>query len=168
MADGDAAAITWDQWRAARPDLDLAPMTLFGGLKRAHAMLELLLEPVFETSPISSAEFDVLFHLRHAPSPVIARRLAQTMDKSAAALSKTLTKLEQRGLVQRAANPADKRSALVTISEQGAAAVDEVMPRRLVLEDEAIATLTDRQRADVARAFRVIGNALGSTARVRG
>ena len=45
MADGDAAAITWDQWRAARPDLDLASMTLFGGLKRAHAMLELLLEP---------------------------------------------------------------------------------------------------------------------------
>jgi DNA-binding MarR family transcriptional regulator len=166
MAGSEAA--TWDQWRAARPDLDLTPMTLFGGLKHANAMLEFLLEPVFETSAISSSEFDVLFHLRHAPEPIIARRLAQTMGKSAAALSKALTKLERRGLVKRVANPADKRSALVTISDTGAAAVDDVIPRRLVLEAEVIDALTDRQSSDVARAFRVIGGALETAARRRG
>ena len=165
MADNEAT--TWDQWRAARPDLDLTPMTLFGGLKHAHAMLEFLLEPVFETSAISSSEFDLLFHLRHAPEPIIARRLAQTMGKSAAALSKTLTKLERRDLVKRVANPADKRSALVTISDAGAAAVDDVIPRRLVLEAEVIGALTDRQGSDLARAFRVIGGALETAARRR-
>ncbi|HEV7975316.1 MarR family winged helix-turn-helix transcriptional regulator [Amycolatopsis sp.] len=166
MAGSEAA--TWDQWRAVRPDLDLTPMTLFGGLKHANAMLEFLLEPVFETSAISSSEFDVLFHLRHAPEPIIARRLAQTIGKSAAALSKALTKLERRGLVKRVANPADKRSALVTISDTGAAAVDDVIPRRLVLEAEVIDALTDRQGSDVARAFRVIGGALETAARRRG
>jgi len=154
----DNEATTWDQWRAARPDLDLTPMTLFGGLKHAHAMLEFLLEPVFETSAISSSEFDLLFHLRHAPEPIIARRLAQT---------KTLTKLERRDLVKRVANPADKRSALVTISDAGAAAVDDVIPRRLVLEAEVIGALTDRQGSDLARAFRVIGGALETAARRR-
>jgi DNA-binding MarR family transcriptional regulator len=163
----DSETATWEQWRTARPDLDLTAMTLFGGLKHAHAMLEYLLEPVFETSAISSSEFDVLFHLRHAPEPLIARRLAQTMGKSAAALSKALTKLEKRGLVKRVANPADKRSALVTISDEGAAAVDDVIPRRVVLEAEVIDALTDRRRADVALAFRVIAGALETAARRR-
>ncbi|WP_290050036.1 MarR family winged helix-turn-helix transcriptional regulator [Amycolatopsis solani] len=167
MANGEGVAVAWDQWRTERPDLDLASMALFGGLKHAHAMLELLLEPVFETSSINSAEFDVLFHLRHAPEPVIARRLAQTMGKSAAALSKALTKLERRGLVVRAANPVDKRSFLVTISDAGAAAVDQAMPRRLALESEVVEALTGRQRADIARAFRVIGDVLETTARRR-
>jgi DNA-binding MarR family transcriptional regulator len=90
------------------------------------------------------------------------------MGKSAAALSKALTKLERRGLVKRVANPADKRSALVTISDTGAAAVDDVIPRRLVLEAEVIDALTDRQSSDVARAFRVIGGALETAARRRG
>ncbi|MEV6644401.1 MarR family transcriptional regulator [Amycolatopsis sp. NPDC051371] len=168
MTNGEAPVVAWDQWRAARPDLDLAAMSLFGGLKHAHAMLELLLEPAFETSLISSSEFDLLFHLRHAPEPVIARRLAQTMGKSAAALSKALTKLERRGLVERVANPADKRSFLVTISDEGAAAVDDVMPQRLAFEAEVVEGLTDRQRADVARALRVIGGALETAARRHG
>jgi DNA-binding MarR family transcriptional regulator len=163
-AGGEGASVAWDQWRAERPDLDLTSMALFGGLIHAHAMLELLLEPVFETSPISSSEFDLLFQVRHAPEPVIARRLAQTMGKSAAALSKALTKLERRGLVKRVANPADKRSFLVTISSEGAAAVDDAMPRRLALEAEVVRALTDRQRADAARALRVLVGALETAA----
>lgn len=164
MSIEEAPSTTWTQWTQARPDLDLTTMSVFGGLIHAHTMLELLLEPVFESSAISSSEFDVLFHLRHAPEPTIARRLARTMGRSAAALSKALAKLERRGLVERVANPADKRSALVTITETGAAAVDEVIPRRLALEARAVSALTDRQRGDVARAFRLIARTIQDAA----
>nr|WP_239062152.1 MarR family transcriptional regulator [Streptomyces sp. SID13031] len=128
-------------------------------------MLDLLLEPVFEAASLSSAEFDVLFQLRHAGEPTIARRLALSMGRSPAALSKSLAKLEQRGMVRREANPSDRRAALVAITEAGEAAVDEIFPRRLTLEGEAVASLTPGERADVAAALQLLSQAVESHAR---
>ncbi|MGW1618233.1 MarR family winged helix-turn-helix transcriptional regulator [Streptomyces sp. NPDC002172] len=41
---------------------------------------------------------------------------------------------EQRGFIARSPNPADRRAALVTITEAGAQAVDELFPRQLSVE----------------------------------
>ncbi|MCU1683988.1 MAG: MarR family transcriptional regulator [Amycolatopsis sp.] len=157
----------WQRWAEARPDLDLSPLVIIGALKHAGAMLDLLLEPVFEAASISSSEFDVLFHL-HRAEPTIARRLAASMGRSSAALSKALAKLERRGLVERQENQADRRSALVTITDAGAAAVEEVLPQRLALEAAAVGALTDRQRADADRVLRAVAQVFEAAARRAG
>lgn len=157
----------WQRWARDRPDLDLSPLAIIGALKQATAMLDLLLEPVFEVASISSSEFDVLFHLDRA-EPIIARRLAASMGRSSAALSKALAKLERRGLVKRQENQADRRSALVTITEAGAAAVEEVLPQRLALEAAAVGALTDRQRADADRVLQVVAQVFEAAARRAG
>jgi DNA-binding MarR family transcriptional regulator len=154
-----------ERWMRARPELDLAPAELFGLVKHTQAMLDLLLEPVFEAASLSSAEFDVLFQLRHATEPTIARRLAMSMGRSPAALSKSLAKLEQRGMVRREANPSDRRAALVAITEEGEAAVDEIFPRRLTLEGEALATLTPAERAAASKALQLLSRAVEDRAR---
>jgi DNA-binding MarR family transcriptional regulator len=153
------------QLQQTRPELDLGPAEVFGLLKHATAMLDLLLEPVFETATLNSAEFDVLFQLRFAGEPMIARRLALAMGRSAAALSKSLAKLEQRGLVTREANPSDRRAALVSITPTGAEAVDEVFPRRLSLESEAVASLTAEQLAQVTASLQLLAQAVETRAR---
>jgi DNA-binding MarR family transcriptional regulator len=142
-----------EQWAAARPDLDLSPMTTIGGLKHANAMLEVLMEPVFEAAPVSEAEFEVLLHLRHAGEPTIARRLAAAMGRSPAALSKALMKLERRALVVREVSPADRRAVLVTITAAGAAVVDDIMPKRLAIESALLESLPARQRTEIERAL---------------
>ena len=149
----------------AQPDLDLAPAELFGLVKHTQAMLDLLLEPVFEAAAVSSAEFDVLFQLRHATEPTIARRLAMSMGRSPAALSKSLAKLEQRGMIRREANPSDRRAALVAITPEGEAAVDEIFPRRLTLEGEALAPLTPAERAAAIKALVLLSQAVEARAR---
>jgi DNA-binding MarR family transcriptional regulator len=154
-----------EQWQAARPDLDLSPMTIVGGLKHANAMLELLMAPLFEAAAVSVAEFDVLLHLRHADGPTIARRLAAAMGRSPAALSKALTKLEQRGLVVREASPADRRAMLVTITPAGAEVVDEIMPRRLAIEAEVLGDLPARRRAEIERAIVALSEVIENRAR---
>jgi DNA-binding MarR family transcriptional regulator len=148
-----------------RPELDLAPAELFGLVKHTQAMLDLLLEPVFEAAALSSAEFDVLFQLRHAAEPTIARRLAMSMGRSPAALSKSLAKLEQRGMVRREANPSDRRAVLVEITEAGEVAVDEIFPRRLTLEGEALESLTPAERAAAAKALVLLSRAVEDRAR---
>jgi DNA-binding MarR family transcriptional regulator len=161
----DRHAEVRERWNRARPELDVGPAEVFGLVKHAQAMLELLLEPVFEAASVSSAEFDVLFQLRHAGEPTIARRLALSMGRSPAALSKSLAKLEQRRLVRREANPSDRRAALVVITDEGAAAVDEIFPRRLTLEGEALASLTPDQRADVVAALQLLSQTVETRAR---
>lgn len=163
MSAPDERPAPWQQWMAARPDLDLSPMTIVGLLKHANAMLELQMEPVYETASISSSEFDVLFHLRHA-EPTIARRLAMAMGRSPAALSKALAKLERRGLVTRESNPADRRAVFVSITPVGAAAVDDVLPRRLAIEREVLADIDDVRRGEVEEALGLLARVVEARA----
>jgi DNA-binding MarR family transcriptional regulator len=153
------------QWDQARPELDMGPAEIVGLLKHTTAMLDLLLEPVFEAAALSSAEFDVLVQLRHAKEPTIARRLALSMGRSPAALSKSLAKLEQRDMVKRETKPSDRRAVLVEITPTGAAAIDEIIPRRLTLEGEAIAGLDPDQRAQVLTALRLLSETVETRAR---
>ncbi|MFF1968880.1 MarR family transcriptional regulator, partial [Streptomyces sp. NPDC058232] len=85
------------KWRTARPDLDTSSLEVVGRLKHAHALLALALEPTYEGSELTPSEADVLVFLRYLEEPVIARRLAQWMGLSRAAVSKMLAKLESRG-----------------------------------------------------------------------
>lgn len=153
-------------WATARPDLDTSPMEVIGPIKRVVALLGEALDPLYADAPLTGAELDVCVRLRHDPSPTIARRLADRMRQSRAAISKTLTRLESRGLITREPSPADRRAALVRLTPEGAAAVDAIFPRQLAREAELLEALgEDRERviealtllADVLTRAAVIG-----------
>lgn len=129
------------QWAAARPDLDTSPMQVISPLKRTQQLLNSALEPIYESAPVTSAELDILIRLRHADKPLIARRIAERVTLSRAAISKTLAKLERRAFVERQPNPADRRAALITITPAGADVVDTMFPRQLAAEARLLAGL---------------------------
>ncbi|MBX6389774.1 MAG: MarR family transcriptional regulator [Frankia sp.] len=139
-------------WAQARPDLDTSPMEVVALLKRCQSLLDAALEPLYENAPVSAPEVDVLVVLRHQPEPVIARRLAERMQCSPAAISKTLAKLAARGLIERQPSPADRRATLVTISPAGAELIDAHFPRQLAVEADLLAGL-GADRAGVVRAL---------------
>ena len=116
------------QWAAARPDLDTSPTEVIAPVRQAFALLNAALEPLYETAPLSAPELDVLIHLRYAEEPMIARRLAQLLGVSPAAVSKSLVKLERRGFIRREPNPAGRRAVRITATEAGAAAADGLSP----------------------------------------
>ncbi|MBB6421170.1 MULTISPECIES: MarR family winged helix-turn-helix transcriptional regulator [Streptomyces] len=130
-------------WTAARPDLDTSPMDVVRPIKRIEALLTTAVEPLYEGAPLTAPELDALVQLRHAEGPVIARRLAETLGCSRAAVSKTLAKLEKRGFVERRPSPADRRAALVTVTPAGCDAIDEMFPRQLAAEVELLEGLGD-------------------------
>jgi DNA-binding MarR family transcriptional regulator len=69
------------------------------------------------------------------------------MRHSRAAISKTLTRLETRGLVRREPSPNDRRAALIRLTPEGEAIVDKLFPRQLAREAELLDALgEDRER----------------------
>ncbi|MFI9550520.1 MarR family winged helix-turn-helix transcriptional regulator [Nonomuraea endophytica] len=148
------------QWAAARPDLDTSPMEVIGPLKRVIARLGEALDPLYVDAALTGAELDVCLRLRHDTTPTIARHLADQMLHSRAAISKTLTRLEKRGLIAREPSPSDRRAALVRLTPAGEAAVDAIFPRQLAREAELLEGLgEDRDR--VIDALNLLAEVLG-------
>ncbi|MER7396431.1 MarR family transcriptional regulator [Streptomyces sp. NPDC000151] len=127
-----------EQWAAHHPGLDTSPMEVVALLKQITALVDRAVEPLYEGAPLTAPEVDLLIPLRHADEPVIARRLAERMSISRAGASKALAKLEKRGFIARTPNPADRRAALVTVTQAGKDAVDALFPRQLAIEAELL------------------------------
>ncbi|MFJ2740802.1 MarR family winged helix-turn-helix transcriptional regulator [Streptomyces sp. NPDC087440] len=147
------------RWADNNPGLDVSPMEIVALLKRATALLNSAVEPLYVGGALTAPELDLLIPLRYATEPVIARHISADMGLSQAAVSKALAKLEKRGLVERTPNPADRRAALVTITPLGKEAVDSLFPRQLALESAMFADLEEK-RATVISALESLVTAM--------
>ena len=147
-------------WRNARPDLDTAPMDLFGRLRRLQVLAELEAGTVLAGAQLTSSELDVLVTLRHADQPMIARGIAALRGCSRAAMSNILNKLEKRRLVVREPNPADRRAALVRVSDEGARLVDEIFPRRLAMESDLLSQLSGEEQQKIIESLDLLLHAM--------
>ncbi|MER5515783.1 MarR family transcriptional regulator [Streptomyces sp. NPDC002763] len=152
-----SAADVGAQWSAHNPDLDTSPMELVGLLKHATGLLSRAVEPLYAGAALTAPEVDMLIPLRHATGPFIARSLAERLGLSRAGVSKTLGKLEKRGFIARTPNPADRRAALVTITETGAKAVDDLFPRQLAIEIGLLAGLGEDREQVTEALHRLVG-----------
>jgi MarR family 2-MHQ and catechol resistance regulon transcriptional repressor len=109
------------------PEFDALPLNLtlllyrFVSLvDRAHA---LALLPV----DLSASQFNVLTVLKRAAGPVQMGKLAKALSVPPPNLTAVVETLRQRELIERAVNPADRRSAIISISPKG----DELLLRFL-------------------------------------
>ncbi|WP_377268201.1 MarR family winged helix-turn-helix transcriptional regulator [Peterkaempfera sp. SMS 1(5)a] len=119
--DSDEIDAIVGQWRQERPDLDLPAMGLFGRMGRLMLLLEPQVEQVFTRHGLRRGEFDVLAALRRSGPPytLIPSELAETLMLSRAGMTNRLDRLEAAGLVERALDPADRRSFRITLTGQG-------------------------------------------------
>ncbi|WP_220449802.1 MarR family winged helix-turn-helix transcriptional regulator [Nonomuraea longispora] len=135
------------------PELDTSSMQVVGPLKRAQALLNLAIEPLFDGAQVTSPELDVMLKLRTTGQSTIARQLAKQLGRSPAALSKTLAKLERRGYIVRQANPADRRAALVRLTKEGEKVVDTLFPEQLAIEARLLRGMSEEQRSQIVGAL---------------
>ncbi|GAA0541511.1 MarR family transcriptional regulator [Saccharopolyspora spinosporotrichia] len=140
-------ARTVELWRERNPGLDTSPMEVVALVKRVRVLLDRAVEDLYDGAALTSAEVELLVPLRHADEPVTAARLAARLGMSRAGISKTLAKLEKRGLITRAANPADRRAALIRMTPEGEEVIDDLFPRELEAHGKLLAGLgADRRR----------------------
>jgi DNA-binding MarR family transcriptional regulator len=86
-----------------------------------------LLGQAMASAPLSPSDFAVYSALRLV-QPVTLTSLASTLGMRPTTLSSILSRMEQHGHLRREANPADGRSRLVSLTDEGRAATEACFP----------------------------------------
>jgi DNA-binding MarR family transcriptional regulator len=95
---------------------------------------------------------------RHGP--LTPSELAQRERVQRPTVTRTLARLEEDGIVQRAADPADGRSFLVSLTPHGRELLHEVRTRKDAYLAQRLSELDDEERAALARAADVLEHLL--------
>jgi len=150
------------QWARERPDLDVSPMRVFGGLARANRLMEQRLDTAFVRHGLDSASFDVLATLLRSGAPyrLTAGQLQRSAMITSSAVAQRLNRLESRGLVARSQNPDDARATDVTLTDEGHAVISAALPDHVANEHRLLRGLSPRQRNDLAELLAALTNAL--------
>ncbi|SHE69641.1 MarR family winged helix-turn-helix transcriptional regulator [Streptoalloteichus hindustanus] len=161
----DAVAAIIDQWRRERPDLDPSPIGVVGRLGRLTVLIDRGLAQNFARYDLTGWEFDVLAALRRSGDPfrLTVGRLQSTMMISSGTMTHRLDRLEKRGLVERAPDPADRRGVLVQLTHGGRELVDEVVGAHLDRERQLLAGLDGPGQDQLADLLRQLLVHLGDT-----
>lgn len=147
-------------WRAVRPELDVDPIAVSARLARLQAELSPKLEGAFGRFGMRGGDFAVLATIvRLDGASVSQRRLASELGLTAGTVSIRIDRAVRLGLVQRQPDPADGRSALVTLTVRGRELFEACAPEHLANARELLAGLSDGEREQLGR---LLGKLLSS------
>lgn len=145
-----------EQWQRERPDLDPAPMRLFGTLAQAHMLTTPYINRVIARHGLVRGTFDVLSALRRAglPFSLTPKQLAESLMLSGAGMTSRLDRLEQLHLVARLPEPNDRRSLRIQLTQKGVKLIDEVIPQIVAAQWQLVSALGDRDTATLVDLLR--------------
>ena len=162
----DAVDHVLTQWHAEAPELDVSPMGVVGRISRVSRLLEGGIRPTFEAAGLQRSEFDLLATLRRSGAPyrLSAGQLVAAMMVSPAAVTLRADGLIEKGLITREADPADRRSVLITLTPAGRRLVGRLLGPHVQRERELLSGLTDREVSQLAGLLRKALVGLGDVA----
>lgn len=163
MSRDDEVDLLVDAWADRIPGVDFTPLDVMSRLRRVALHLNQLRAAAFRSAGLSSWEFDVLAALRRAvpPHEMSPMELSRATVIGTAAMSNRLENLAARGLIVRKANPADGRSNLARLTEEGMTRVDAAMLALVASEAEELERLSPQQRSQLADLLRQLGGDAG-------
>lgn len=123
------------------PHLRLAVMRLARRLRQQTAAEDL--------TPSQSSALSVI----EALGPISLGELAAVEQVQPPTMTRVVAHLEERGLVVRAADPADRRSARVTVTATGRRVLQRSRTRRTAYLAQRLAGFTDEERGLLTRAL---------------
>jgi len=145
-----------DQWRRERPDLDVAPLGLFGRLFRAAHLADSALSEMLAGFNLHPGWFDVLAALRRSGPPyeLNPTQLMRTTLLSSGGMTKRLDRLAEAGLVERRIDPDDRRGTLIRLTRRGKSAIDKAIKAHLANEAVLLRSLSPAQRRSLDELLR--------------
>ncbi|AXB48254.1 MarR family winged helix-turn-helix transcriptional regulator [Amycolatopsis albispora] len=152
-----------DQWRTERPDLDPAPMGVVARVQRACRLLERELRDNFARHDLQLWEFDVLGTIRRCGPPfrLTAGQLVEATMVTSGAITNRIDRLAAKGLVTREVDPANRRSVLITLTDEGRELIDRVVVDHLELEARLLGDLGGEDQEQLAGLLRRLLVSLG-------
>jgi DNA-binding MarR family transcriptional regulator len=145
-----------EQWERERPDLDAAPLGLVSRLLTLGKTLEHGADQALAPYGLTLWQLDVLAALRRAGPPfqLSPTQLAQQVTLSSGAMTNRIDRLEAAGLVQRLADPEDRRGVRIALTPAGLTLADEAIAAHLRHARQNVNGLTAREVRVLARLLR--------------
>ena len=153
---GDHVDLVLAEWRKEQPRLDTSPVAVIARIGRAGALLDRELNANFGRFGLNRSSWDVLASLRRVGAPYrrSPTELYRALMRTSGGMTHLVDRLERDGLVERVADPEDRRCLLVGLTRKGRALVSRVGPSHLETERRLLATLTQEEQAELARLLR--------------
>jgi len=144
------------EWAEMRPELDTAPVAVIGRILLAAKTLQERADRNLADAGVSRAEFDLLSQLRRSPEPLRPGDLTRGVVGSPAATTKRLHRLGEAVFVVRSADPDDGRAVRVSLTDEGRALIDRVLPTQLAEEAGLLTALAPERQGELADLLRTL------------
>jgi DNA-binding MarR family transcriptional regulator len=129
-------------------------------LRHAAGVVENRLERAVEARGLSLAKLGVLHALAARGGSLPLGRLADSLSCVRSNITQLVDRLEVDGLVRREPDPADRRSTLATITEEGRRRYEAASRAQDEAEREILGTMPAEQRQQLAALLHEIGTAI--------
>lgn len=145
-----------DQWSEERPELETACLGVVVRVMHLSKVFQREGSAALMPFGLELFEYDVLSALRRQGEPftLAATQLAVQAELSTGAMTNRVDKLEQRGLVERTADPTDRRAVLVSLTIDGQKVIDEAIRVRLEAANATLRDLSQREIEHLASLLR--------------
>lgn len=133
-------------------DLDVLPGHYIRRLQQIAVAIFLQETEALGVTPIQYAALQTV-----ANSPGIDQRtLARTIGLDTSTVAGVIDRLEARGLLVRNGSPEDRRVRLLTLTDEGQALLEAVIPAMLRAQQRILEPLPKRERAEFMRMLRAL------------
>jgi DNA-binding MarR family transcriptional regulator len=151
------------EWQAERPELDAAAMAVVGRLLSIGRQLEGRANAALKPLGLHYTDLDVLATLRRGGRPYrrTPTELRNAVLITSGAMTACLDRLEGNGLIARVADPHDRRSSAAELTTEGRKLIDKAIVVRFEEAADALATLSEGERARLAVLLKKLGRGLG-------
>lgn len=145
-------------WRRERPDVDVAPLALFGRIFRTAALANVRLGAGLAGFELQPGWFDLLAALRRAGKPyeLNPTQLMRATMLSSGGMTKRLDRLAAAGLVERRPDPDDRRGTLVRLTARGRKTIDAALPVHVANEARLLSGLSAQERLSLDALLRKV------------
>lgn len=155
------------EWAEVRPGLDVSPMEVIGRISRLSRIIDKRLAENFGLHGIDQNWiYDVLATLRRGGEPfeLSAGEIGRQTMVTTGAITNRIDRLEERGLVERAFVPTDRRRVMIRLTVAGRELVDGVAESHYAFESQLLSALGLGERRELAGALRSVLVNLGDVA----
>lgn len=143
-------------WQREYPDLDTTALPPLVRVARLAILIESFQREVLEPFELTASDYSVLAMLRRAGEPyqLSPSLLYSQLQRSSGGMTKMLKRLEERGLVRRAPDPADGRGSRVKLTRSGLQLQEDVFNAFLSASNDLLADLGARGKRGLDDALR--------------
>lgn len=147
-----------EAWAAQRSDLDVSPLHVWGRITRINDLFLKRLNRVFSQHNINYTEFQTLASLIVTGPPYEAKpnEMSRHNLLTSGGMTNVLTRMEKKGLVARRRDNSDKRSVIVSVTDEGLTVFNAVVGRVNDVEHALLASISKKERTSVTGVLRKI------------